>query len=33
MDFETTVSKQPALEQFRGVIWTLQTSKMELFSK
>lgn len=33
MDFETTVSKQPALEQVRGVIWTLQTSKMELFSK
>ena len=33
MDLETIMSKQPALEQARSAIRTLQTSKKEPFSK
>ena len=33
MDWETIMSKQPALEQVRSVIRPLQTSKKEPFSK
>ena len=33
MDWETTIIKEPALEQVRSAIRASQTSKVELFSK
>ena len=33
MDWETTIIKEPALEQVRSAIRASQTSKAELFSK